>query len=100
MHTTQVSRFLIDDLVLRQPLFRGLSDCALTIMLPILIPLEFVEGTLLCRVGEETQDAYIARTGILTLLTTEGRCLRRLRPGDSFGELSLLGVQVTNPHKK
>ena len=93
---TQVSVFLIDDIVLQLPLLRGLSSHALTILLPIIIPLEFSEGTLLCRVGDETHDAYISRTGLLTLLTVEGKTLRRLKPGEMFGELSLLDVQVHN----
>jgi Ca2+-binding EF-hand superfamily protein/CRP-like cAMP-binding protein len=90
----EVSRFLIDDLVLQQPLFKGLSDLALTVLLQILTPLEFSEGTLICRVGEKSQDAYISRQGIMTLLTLEGKAIRRLKPGDMFGELSLLDVQA------
>ena len=42
-------------------------------MLQVLTPLQFPEGTLMCRVGEKAQDAYIVREGTLTRMTLEGR---------------------------
>ena len=84
--------------MLHQPLFRGLSNNAITIMLPIVIPLEFAEGTLLCRVNDETSDAYISRTGILTLLTIEGRILRRLRSSKVFDHNFIRHYYIGHDH--
>jgi uncharacterized membrane protein YdbT with pleckstrin-like domain len=78
----------------RVPLFSGLSRAQLRALAGLVKEMECRAGRVVCRQGEPGRRYFIVTEGALrvTRVDTVGRVLevRRLQPGDGFGETSLL----------
>lgn len=81
----------------RVPLFSGLDDAALTLLARVSRTRELQKGYVLFSHDDPGDAAFIVRSGIINILlaTPDGRelVINEMRPGDCFGELSLLTGQ-------
>src|SRR5919204_5911364 len=78
----------------RVELFRGLPRDQLTPIATALRPQSVAAGGLICREGEPADRFYLVDTGAVVVSTTiadRAHQLARLGPGQSFGEIALLG---------
>ncbi len=77
----------------RLPLFADLPRADALAVFDALSEVEVAAGTVLCRRGEPGDRAFIAQAGEVEVrlgLAPDGVRLRRLGPGDVFGEMSLV----------
>ena len=73
----------------RAPLFKGLSRAELVELAKVTEDLEFEEGKVLAREGELGHEFFVLVDGDV-LVTKDGEEIRRLGPGDFFGEIALV----------
>jgi CRP-like cAMP-binding protein len=71
------------------PLFQGLSKRELTEVLSVAREVEFPAGIDIVTEGHKAIDFFLLLDGEATV-TVRGRRSKRLRPGDYFGEMSVL----------
>lgn len=77
------------DALARAPLFRALSRRDLVELAKITEDLEVGEGKVLAREGEIGQEFFVIVEGEVSI-TKDGQEIRRLGPGDFFGEIALI----------
>jgi CRP-like cAMP-binding protein len=77
------------DLLARVPLFAGLPKRHLRGLAALAVEQQFDEGATVAREGKPGDDFYVIVSGQAKVLRG-GRVLRRLTPGDFFGEIALL----------
>jgi CRP-like cAMP-binding protein len=81
----------------RTPFFGGLQDQALERVIAMLVERQFAVGATVFREGEQGRSMYIVHSGELLARQcgTSGRVLKlmRLKPGDFFGETTLIEMQ-------
>lgn len=78
------------DVLSRVPMFAGLSARNLRRISDLMEEVRYMEGASIVKEGEEGVTFYIILEGESRVVDRRGRVLTRLRPGDSFGEISLL----------
>ena len=71
------------------PLFFGLGRAEIDTLLQVAARRTVSDGEVLCREGEPGKEFFLISAGE-AVVTQRGRHLRRLGPGDFFGELALL----------
>ena len=76
-------------LLKRSPLFEGLSRKQLGLIARLTDDLDVPDGTVLCRQGSRGREFFVIIEGEAEV-TQDGRRLRKLGPGDFFGEIALL----------
>jgi CRP-like cAMP-binding protein len=74
----------------RVPLFSGLSPRHLKRLADQTEEQRYMEGATVVREGEEGDSFYVILEGEARVVASSGRTVNRLRPGDFFGEVSLL----------
>jgi CRP/FNR family transcriptional regulator, cyclic AMP receptor protein len=77
------------DLLQAVPLFADLSKSELRIVAGITKPLDFDPGAAVVTQGERTGRFFVIMDGDVEVVV-DGRFVRRLGPGDFFGEMALL----------
>jgi CRP/FNR family cyclic AMP-dependent transcriptional regulator len=79
------------------PFFGGLSDASLDLLISMLVERRFEVGATVVAEGEPGRSMYIVHSGelVVSKLGESGRAIHmaRLRPGDFFGEMTLIEVQ-------
>jgi CRP/FNR family cyclic AMP-dependent transcriptional regulator len=84
--------FLVDT-----PFFGGLSDASLDLLVSMLVEHRFDVGSTIVAEGEPGRSMYIVLSGelVVSKLGDSGRVIRMvdLKPGDFFGEMTLLEMQ-------
>src|SRR5262249_32931417 len=79
------------------PFFGGLSNPSLDLLISRLVGVHFDVGAVVVAEGEPGRSMYIVYSGSLAVskLVDSQRiiCLRRLGPGDFFGEMTLIEMQ-------
>ena len=79
------------------PLFGGLSDASLDLLISMLVERSFDVGATVVAEGEPGRSMYIVRSGelVVSKLGKSGRVVRvtGLGPGDFFGEMTLIEPQ-------
>jgi CRP-like cAMP-binding protein len=73
----------------RAPLFKDLSRAELVELAKVTEDIEFDEGKVLAREGEIGHEFFVIVDGEVAV-TKDGREIRRLSPGDFFGEIALI----------
>jgi CRP-like cAMP-binding protein len=73
----------------RTPLFKDLSRAELVELAKVTEDLEFDEGKVLAREGEIGYEFFVIVDGEVAV-AKDGREIRRLSPGDFFGEIALI----------
>ena len=88
----ELKAFLIDT-----PFFGGLSDASLDLLISMLVERRFEAGTIIVAEGEPGCSMYIVHSGelVVSKFGTSGGVIdiACLKPGDFFGEMTLIGVQ-------
>jgi hypothetical protein len=90
----EVCLHLIDDTVYGIALFQILQLDELAMLICILKPFAVNPGDHIVRAGEIGTEMYILLSGRLVAISDDGTPLRLLRPGDYFGELAALNIQL------
>ena len=76
------------------PLFGGLSDASLDLLISMLVERRFDVGATVVEEGEQGRSMYIVHSGelVVSKLGESGRVIRMtgLGPGDFFGEMTLI----------
>jgi diguanylate cyclase (GGDEF)-like protein len=85
----------VNDPVLRQsPLFAGMSDLEFNAVTAFLERLKVKKGSVLFREGDKGEDMFILLSGNLSAYVSQSDGTRRrlfeIKPGDFFGEMSLI----------
>ena len=79
------------------PLFGGLGDASLDLLISMLVERRFECGTTVVAEGEPGRSMYIVHSGelVVSRLGEAGRVIpmTRLGPGDFFGEMTLIEMQ-------
>jgi CRP/FNR family transcriptional regulator, cyclic AMP receptor protein len=79
------------------PLFGGLSDASLDLLISMLVECRFDLGVSVVVEGEPGRSMYIVHSGelVVSKIAESGRVIRvtRLGPGDFFGEMTLIEPQ-------
>jgi CRP/FNR family transcriptional regulator, cyclic AMP receptor protein len=79
------------------PLFGGLSDASLDLLISMLVERRFDLGASIVAEGEPGRSMYIVHSGelVVSKIAESGRVIRmtRLGPGDFFGEMTLIEPQ-------
>ena len=79
------------------PFFGGVSDASLDLLISMLVERRFDVGATVVAEGEPGRSMYIVHSGELAVskLGESGRVIfmRRLGPGDFFGEMTLIDMQ-------
>ena len=79
------------------PFFGGLSDASLDLLISMLVERRFDVGVTVVAEGEPGRSMYIVHSGELAVskIGASGRAIRMsgLRPGDFFGEMTLIEMQ-------
>ena len=78
------------DALARVPLFAGLSPRQLRRLADLTEEHRYMEGATVVREGDVGDSFYVIREGQAKVVNASGRVVNRLRPGDFFGEISLL----------
>lgn len=83
--------------LLATPFFGGLSDASLDLLVSMLVERRFEVGATIVAEGESGHSMFIVHSGELSVskLGDTSRVIRMagLKPGDFFGEMSLLAMQ-------
>jgi CRP-like cAMP-binding protein len=84
------------DALAQVPLFSSLAPRYLRRLADLTEEQRFMEGSRVVREGDIGDTFYVILEGQANVLSASGRVVNRLRPGDFFGEISLLdGVPRT-----
>jgi len=79
------------------PFFGGLSDASLDLLVSMLVERRFGVGASIVAEGEPGRSMYIVHSGglVVSKIGETGRAIliTRLRPGDFFGEMTLIEPQ-------
>ena len=79
------------------PFFGGLSDASLTRLISMMIERCFDVGATVIAEGEQGRSMYVVHSGELVVSKFGGSArtipIARLRPGDFFGEMTLIEMQ-------
>jgi CRP/FNR family transcriptional regulator, cyclic AMP receptor protein len=79
------------------PFFGGLLDASLDLLISMLVERRFDAGATVVKEGEPGRSMYIVHSGelVVSKLGKTGRVIfmRRLGPGDFFGEMTLIEMQ-------
>ena len=79
------------------PLFGGLSDASLDLLISMLAERRFDDGAIVVAEGEPGRSMYVVHTGelVVSKLGELGRAIwmTSFGPGDFFGEMTLIEVQ-------
>lgn len=78
------------DALARVPLFSGLAPRHLKRLADLIEEQRYMEGARVVREGDIGDTFYVILEGEAKVLSRSGRTVNRLRPGDFFGEISLL----------
>ena len=78
------------DAVARVPLFSTLSPRHLRRVADLAVEERMMEGARIVREGDIGDTFYVILEGEAKVTSKSGRVVNRLRPGDFFGEISLL----------
>lgn len=78
------------DALARVPLFTGIAPRHLKKLADLTEEQQFMEGARIVREGDIGDTFYVIREGEAKVTSATGRVVNRLRPGDFFGEISLL----------
>ena len=95
---SEVSKYLLHDVVRKNPIFLGLDDGQLTNVVLALKPMMAEPEQVLMNQGEFSEQMYMLVSGSL-LLTNKAGYRETLFPGASEGELSSLGLAGKSGHK-
>jgi CRP-like cAMP-binding protein len=83
--------------LMRTPFFGGLDDSGLELIIGMLVERSFPVGASVFRAGDPGRSMYVVHSGTLVARTTgeSGHVVRlmRFRPGDFFGETTLIEMQ-------
>jgi CRP/FNR family cyclic AMP-dependent transcriptional regulator len=83
--------------LLETPFFGGLSDASLELLIAMLVERRFDAGDTVVAEGEPGRSMFVVHSGELTVSRRigGGRTMRLsgLRPGDFFGEITLIAMQ-------
>jgi CRP/FNR family transcriptional regulator, cyclic AMP receptor protein len=83
--------------LLATPLFGGLSDASLDLLVSMLVERHFDIGATVVAEGEPGRSMFIVQSGelVISKLEDSGRVIRMagLEPGDFFGEMTLIEMQ-------
>jgi len=83
--------------LLATPFFGGLSDASLNLLVSMLVERRFDAGATVVAEGEPGRSMFIVHSGdlVVSKLGGAGRTIRlsELKPGDFFGEMTLLEMQ-------
>jgi CRP-like cAMP-binding protein len=83
-------------LVTNVPFFKRSHPFVLREIVLVLADVIFLPGDWVCRLGDEGKEMYFLHKGVCSVLSGDLACLRQVKKGDYFGEISLLtGVQRT-----
>jgi CRP/FNR family cyclic AMP-dependent transcriptional regulator len=74
----------------RVPLFSGLSSRHLRRLADSMQEVRYMEGASVVKEGDEGDSFYVILQGEAKVVGPRGKAVNRLRPGDFFGEISLL----------
>jgi CRP/FNR family transcriptional regulator, cyclic AMP receptor protein len=74
----------------RAPLFAGLAKSHLTELARQSEEMEVAAGTVLCREGQTGQEFFVLLDGEAEVTSGQGGPVRKVGPGDFFGEIALL----------
>jgi CRP-like cAMP-binding protein len=88
----EVALFLMADIVKVHPIFAELPPVAITTLQKILMPMQFLQGTVVCNQGDLTEDSYILLSGQMEAQMSDGTPIATIDEGSLVGELSMLGV--------
>ena len=81
------------------PLFGGLSDASLDLLISMLAERRFDGGAIVVAEGEPGRSMYVVHTGelVVSKLGESGRAIwmTSLGPGDFFGEMTLIEPRMT-----
>src|SRR5215475_15275567 len=79
------------------PFFGGLSDASLDLLISMLVERRFEIGATVVAEGEPGRSLFIVHSGelVVSKLGISGAVVRmtRLKPGDFFGEMTLIEMQ-------
>lgn len=78
------------DALAQVPLFSGLAPRHLKRLADLTEQQRFMEGSRVVREGDIGDTFYVILQGEAKVTSPSGRVVNRLRPGDFFGEISLL----------
>lgn len=78
------------DALAQVPLFSGLAPRHLKRLADLTEQQRFMEGSRVVREGDIGDTFYVILEGEAKVTSPSGRVVNRLRPGDFFGEISLL----------
>ncbi len=78
------------DALARVPLFSGLSPRHLRRLADLTEQHRYMEGARVVREGDVGDTFYVILEGEAKVVGRTGRAVNRLRPGDFFGEISLM----------
>ena len=88
------------DLLRRVPFFSMLPDAALQAIASVIVKQRFRRGCMLFKQGEKCPGFYIIVAGIAHVINSDSRgrevILATLKPGDYFGEMSIIDGEVTS----
>jgi len=91
---TDVSLFLMRDIIHKVPLFRGANDEFIREIALHMRPVVFMPGDFVFREGEVGKDMYFISRGELEVVARNGQLVQAtLREGDFFGEIALIQSQ-------
>jgi CRP-like cAMP-binding protein len=83
-------------LVTAVPFFKRSHPYVLREIVLVLTDVIFLPGDWICRLGDEGKEMFFLHRGCCSVLSDQLACLRQVKQGDYFGEISLLtGVQRT-----
>uniref|UniRef100_A0A914DPR2 Cyclic nucleotide-binding domain-containing protein n=1 Tax=Acrobeloides nanus TaxID=290746 RepID=A0A914DPR2_9BILA len=83
-----------------------LKNCEPNLLYELVLRLQmqvFSPNDYLCRVGDMAKEMFIVKSGVLEVLSEEGKVFSILREGNTFGELSILKLgsgQKGGRHKR
>lgn len=83
--------------LLATPFFGGLPDAGLDLLMSMLVERHFDAGAIVVAEGEPGRSMFIVKSGLLAVSKrpNAGRVVQisRLKPGDFFGEMTLIEMQ-------
>eukprot|EP00620_Florenciella_sp_RCC1587_P011221 CAMPEP_0182569732 /NCGR_PEP_ID=MMETSP1324-20130603/10272_1 /TAXON_ID=236786 /ORGANISM="Florenciella sp., Strain RCC1587" /LENGTH=800 /DNA_ID=CAMNT_0024784045 /DNA_START=313 /DNA_END=2712 /DNA_ORIENTATION=- len=88
-----VAHYMLDELVFDNSLFRGMTPSQLSTLTNVLRPMFFDAEDYIVRYGDETEAMFIIASGHCDILSEDGRVLKSLGWGNSFGEECFLPVE-------
>jgi CRP/FNR family cyclic AMP-dependent transcriptional regulator len=84
------------DFLAKTPFFGGLEQAAIDRLIRMMAPRPFEKGQAVFKEGDRGRSMYVVREGQLVACQGRGAAvvkLRRFRPGDFFGEMTLIEIQ-------